>query len=94
MVREQVKRSHHGSRVLSSPHQVDLAPVNVELGPELLVTADDRLHLLAAAQLVVGVLHLPQAGRELHVCPHHHIHTGERGRELDTGLKYRWLVAP
>lgn len=43
------------------PHQRDFAPVDVELSSELLVTADDRLHLLTAAQLVLRTLHLTQA---------------------------------
>lgn len=43
------------------PHQGDLTPVDVKLSSEFLVTADDRLHLLAAAQLVMWVLHLSQA---------------------------------
>lgn len=57
------------------PHQRDFAPVDVELSSELLVTTDDRLHLLTAAQLVLRTLHLTQAWREWHVCSHHHIHT-------------------
>lgn len=57
--------------------QGDLAPVDVELSSELLVAADGRLHLLAAAQLVVGALHLPQAGREGHIGADHHVDPGE-----------------
>lgn len=62
-------------------HQGDLAPVDVELSSELLVAADGRLHLLAAAQLVVGALHLPQARREGHVGAHHHIDPAEGEEE-------------
>ncbi len=59
----------------SGAHQRDLAPVDVKLSSELLITADDGLHLLTAAQLILWGLHLSKARWELHVCSHHHIHT-------------------
>lgn len=55
-------------------HQGNLAPIDVKLGSELLVTADDGLHLLTAPQLIVGALHLPQAGGERNVGTDHHVH--------------------
>lgn len=44
-----------------TPHQRDFAPVDVELGSELLVAANDWLHLLTAAQLVLRTLYFTQA---------------------------------
>lgn len=61
-------------------NQRNLAPVDVKLGSELLVAADGRFHLLAAAQLVVRALHLTQTRGERNVCANHHIHPeGKRG---------------
>lgn len=45
--------------VQDNPHQRNLTPINVKLSSELLVTADDRLHLLTAAQLVMWAFHFP-----------------------------------
>lgn len=62
------------SERILSPHQRDFTPVDKKLRSELLVTADDGLHLLTTAQLVVGALHLTQARREGDVSAHHHVH--------------------
>lgn len=63
------------------PHQRNLTPVDVKLSSELLVTADDGLHLLTAAQLVMWAFHLPQARREGNISTDHHIDArGEKRR--------------
>lgn len=66
-------------------HQGNLTPIDVELSSELLVAADDGLHLLTAAQLIVGALHLPQAGGEGNVGADHHVHPAERRRRGKNG---------
>lgn len=59
-------------------HQGNLAPIDVKLSSELLVAADDGLHLLTAPQLIVGAFHFPQAGGERNVGTDHHVHPAER----------------
>lgn len=69
---------------LDNTHQRNLTPVNVKLSSELLVTADDRLHLLTAAQLVMWAFHFPQTWREGNISPNHHVYSGERRRWWNT----------
>lgn len=66
-----------------NPHQRNLTPIDVKLSSELLVTADDRLHLLTAAQLVMWAFHLPQARREGNISTNHHIYSRERGGDRE-----------
>lgn len=63
------------------PHQRNLTPIDVKLSSELLVTADDRIHLLTAAQLVMGAFHFPQARREGNISTNHHVYSRERRGE-------------